>query len=337
MENFFVDYRDPIFGLIILIGVAFIIAFISYGWGIFSTKDEETKLEEFVKKFDSKQDLSNKEILKNLDTDTALLFATVFTKSGDFENAINVYLSVLEKVETKKEKDVVLVNLGKVYFEAGFYKKAEDIFLEVVKFNPRNQISLKFLSVIYEKLKMNKNELEVLDSLKEQGVDIESSIVFVKAQIIANDSSLVFSKKIKEIRKISRHLEFIDRFILELFIKHKEPLSKIDRFPNLNSAIDIVWHLNEPVNLKDKEYKALFYAKGLNSEYEKSSFFEINALSAMRKDDFKEADLSFKYICNKCKSSYPYHFYRCPKCYSLDSTKILPKIIRRDDEISLPF
>ena len=129
MESFFIDYRDPIFGLIILIAVAFVVAFSSYVWAIFSKKDEETKLKNFISKFEDSNSLSQKHIdlLKsiNLDIDTFSALGLVFTKTGDFSRA-------------------------KAYFEAGFLKKAENVFLQILKFNPRNEEALRLLSVIYK-------------------------------------------------------------------------------------------------------------------------------------------------------------------------------------------
>ena len=339
MESFFIDYRDPIFGLIILIAVAFIVAFSSYVWAIFSKKDEETKLKNFISKFEDSNSLSQKHIdlLKsiNLDIDTFSALGLVFTKTGDFSRAINIYLIALEQAKTKAQKNFILLNLAKAYFEAGFLKKAENVFLQILKFNPRNEEALRLLSVIYEKLKMYDEELDTLDALKEQGVDVDENLALIKAQIIANDNSLKFDKKIKEISKIE--FDFTKRFILELFIKTNEPLSKIKKFPPLKNVVDIIWFLNEPVNLKDDEYKALFYAKSLTNEFKQSSFFEINAISAMRNSGFFEADLSFKFMCSKCKNSFPSFFYRCPVCYTLNSIQILPKIIRKDNEANLTF
>ena len=52
MENFFVEYRDPIFGLIVLISIILLVAVLSYLWGIFSKNNEQENIEKFIKKFD---------------------------------------------------------------------------------------------------------------------------------------------------------------------------------------------------------------------------------------------------------------------------------------------
>ncbi|PSM53099.1 hypothetical protein CBLAS_1820 [Campylobacter blaseri] len=341
MENFFIDYRDPIFGLIILISAALIVAIFSYIWGVFSLKDKNETIEKFIKKFNTINGLSKEhiELLESIDIEpkTLGILATTFKNSGDFEKAINIYTIALNKTNDKKEKEYFLTELGKVFFKAGFLQKSEDIFLQALSLGARNIDALKFLNVIYEKLKLYDKELEVLDALKEQGLNTDESTAFVKAQMIANDNSLSFDKKIKEIMKFSSHFNFVSRFIIELFIKNNEPLSKLKKFPPLKECIDIIWHLDECVNAKDKEYKALFFAKNLINEYEKSSFFEIEAISAMRKSGFFDANLNFKYICSECRNNLPSFFYRCPICYSLQSAKIVPKLIRKDDEINMPF
>ncbi|EOI5338073.1 hypothetical protein ACMTE8_000178, partial [Campylobacter jejuni] len=50
MDFFFVEYRDPLVGLIILTILVFVVAVANYIWKIFANKDEEQKLEKFIKK-----------------------------------------------------------------------------------------------------------------------------------------------------------------------------------------------------------------------------------------------------------------------------------------------
>ncbi|EKC3438668.1 hypothetical protein RA864_001797, partial [Campylobacter jejuni] len=48
MDFFFVEYRDPLVGLIILTILVFVVAVANYIWKIFASKDEEQKLEKFI-------------------------------------------------------------------------------------------------------------------------------------------------------------------------------------------------------------------------------------------------------------------------------------------------
>lgn len=45
MDFFFVEYRDPLVGLIILTVLIFVVAVANYIWKVFASKDEEQKLE----------------------------------------------------------------------------------------------------------------------------------------------------------------------------------------------------------------------------------------------------------------------------------------------------
>jgi len=52
VDNFFIAYRDPFFGIIILCAIVFVISFANYWWGVFKNKDEKQSIEKFVKKFE---------------------------------------------------------------------------------------------------------------------------------------------------------------------------------------------------------------------------------------------------------------------------------------------
>jgi len=80
--------------------------------------------------------------------------------------------TALKRVKDKDKKQYLLSSLGKSYFVAGFLKRAEEVFLESLRLHPRNNKSLKYLSVVYEKLKEYDKALEVLSSLEELGVDV---------------------------------------------------------------------------------------------------------------------------------------------------------------------
>ncbi|WP_180381899.1 hypothetical protein [Campylobacter devanensis] len=49
MDFFFIEYRDPIFGLIVLFAAVLLVAISSYALGIWGVKDENRSIEKFVK------------------------------------------------------------------------------------------------------------------------------------------------------------------------------------------------------------------------------------------------------------------------------------------------
>ena len=107
LEGFYLDEKDPIFGIIIFIGILLLISVLSYIWGIFAKKDEQNKIENFIKKFNEFGGLEEKyiEILDSIDDiEIYGVLAEIFTKNGDFSKAINVYLIALKNVKSRKQK-----------------------------------------------------------------------------------------------------------------------------------------------------------------------------------------------------------------------------------------
>ena len=116
------DYRDPLYGVIILFALLFIISSVSYWWGIFKHKEDETNIKKFVKKFDqydSFDDYKQLIVKKDLPTESAILMALTYEKSGEYEKAIEIYLSILKNMVGPQKRKDILTLLGKTYYKAG--------------------------------------------------------------------------------------------------------------------------------------------------------------------------------------------------------------------------
>lgn len=364
LEGFYLDEKDPIFGIIIFIGILLLISVLSYIWGIFAKKDEQNKIENFIKKFNEFGGLEEKyiEILDSIDDiEIYGVLAEIFTKNGDFSKAINVYLIALKNVKSRKQKEQILTRLGMTYFKAGFLARADETLLRALELSPRNEKALAILSVIYEQLRAFKKELEVLDALRELGSDVKDAQIYAKIKMIWLDNSLNKSEKIAQILPFCTIFQPAKRIVLEIYLNDYlyENLNELLlNLPDIRDFIDLLWYhadffakLNlEQINKQILEQiRAVLSAKfAENSDEEvqisnqqsqifKSDFFEINALNSMKNSGFNSADLSFKYVCKHCKNVFPSYFYRCPVCYELKSCLISPQIMEKEDEISQTF
>ena len=364
MQGFYLDEKDPIFGIIIFIGILLLISVLSYIWGIFAKKDEQNKIENFIKKFNEFGGLEEKyiEILDSIDDiEIYGVLAEIFTKNGDFSKAINVYLIALKNVKSRKQKEQILTRLGMTYFKAGFLARADETLLRALELSPRNEKALAILSVIYEQLRAFKKELEVLDALRELGSDVKDAEIYAKIKIIWLNNSLNKSEKIAQILPFCTIFQPAKRIVLEIYLNDylDENLDELLlNLPDIRDFIDLLWYhadffakLNlEQINKQILEQiRAVLSAKfAENSDEEvqisnqqsqifKSDFFEINALNSMKNSGFNSADLSFKYVCKHCKNVFPSYFYRCPVCYELKSCLISPQIMEKNDEISQTF
>lgn len=368
LEGFYLDEKDPIFGIIIFIGILLLISVLSYIWGIFAKKDEQNKIENFIKKFNEFDGLEEKyiEILDSIDDiEIYGVLAEIFTKNGDFSKAINVYLIALKNVKSRKQKEQILTRLGMTYFKAGFLARADETLLRALELSPRNEKALTILSVIYEQLRAFKKELEVLDALRELGSDVKDAEIYAKIKMIWLNNSLNKSEKIAQILPFCTIFQPAKRIVLEIYLNDylDENLDELLlNLPDIHDFIDLLWYhadffakLNlEQINKQVLEQiRAVMLAKFVEisdnnsdkkaqisspqSQNFKSEFFEINALNSMKNSGFNSADLSFKYVCKHCKNVFPSYFYRCPVCYELKSCLISPQIMEKEDEISQTF
>ena len=132
MEGFYLDEKDPIFGIIIFIGIPLLISVLSYIWGIFAKKDEQNKIENFIKKFNEFGGLEEKyiEILDSIDDiEIYGVLAEIFTKNGDFSKAINVYLIALKNVKSRKQKEQIS-SIKRLIKMARQFKASDDFILK---------------------------------------------------------------------------------------------------------------------------------------------------------------------------------------------------------------
>jgi tetratricopeptide (TPR) repeat protein len=346
LDNFFIEYRDPMFGLIILLCAIFVISFVNYWWGTYKSKEEKQGIEQFIKKFEIVSDEDEyKKLLKDytIPAESLALLAHSYTKSGDYEKAIGLYLIVLERTKKREQKEYVLAELGKTYFRAGFLRRSADIFLESLKMHPRNHESLKFLSVTYEKLKEYDKAIEVLDSLEELGAKVINQRSYLKALSIIYNYKLDDLKKQNELRELAKTKTFLQRQLLEFSILINKPLN-IEEFDSFDSKnlIDLIWYMDfNFMNLlasKDELTQEILSAKGLVDRHDKDfKYFEFEVLSKLQRAGFNKAALNFEYICNTCKHTFPMYFYRCPNCHSVAKAQINPLITRVNNEENISF
>lgn len=316
MDFFFVEYRDPITGLIVLVALVFIVALSHYVWRIFANKDERQKLEEFVKKFEIAS--VHEELLRgsNFNLSSLLFLALVFTKSGEFEKAAQIYLIALEKTKDKNEQEEIFLELSKLYFKAGFLEKSKNVLLQALQIRPRNKEALKLLKTIYIKLKLYDDALQALLCLFELGEDTKEEENFIKILLMKEKNADLNFAKIKDKGKM------LKRFVYQNF-KHYEK-------QELENIIDLLYFNKDLI--EDKNFDEFFYAISLKEAPQNFSFTNSNfkMLYILTRANFK-ARLDFSYFCSSCKTQLPLFFYHCPFCYEFGTCAILYEV--KNDEV----
>lgn len=346
MGGMFLEYRDPMVGLIILFSAIFVISFVNYWWGAYKSKEEKADIENFIKRFEIVSDEGEfKSLLKDktIPLESLVLLAHGYSKSGDYEKAIGLYLLALDRTKKREEKEYILSELGKTYFNAGFLRRSCEVFLDSLKLHPRNEESLKYLSVSYEKLKEYDRAIEVLDSLEELGAKVSKQRYYLKGLSVKYDYKLDNKQKIEKLKDMLDKAPFLERKIFELWqITGEEvDLELFETFEH-KKLLDMLWLADtqwfDISTCKAPLVQEISSAKGLTEpQCENHTYFELEVLSNLQSVGYTKASLNFEYICDECKSNFPVHSHRCPNCQAIASASIEPIITKGSYEDSVSF
>jgi len=189
------QYRDPLFGLIVFFALVFIIAFFSYWWAIYRTKEQSRRLSRFFGRFERRRDSVAEALDAPGSKRALLLLADALGRSGDYEEAISIYLRLQKEVEPA-ERIEILKKLADLYFRAGFLQRSRKIYEEILGILPRSRDVLRSLLIVYEKLGDYAGAFDVLESLEELGEDVERERGYFDALVAARKSDLERLQKI---------------------------------------------------------------------------------------------------------------------------------------------
>jgi tetratricopeptide (TPR) repeat protein len=334
LETLFLDYRDPLFGVVIFLFIILIVLITTYWLGVFRDKGEKKEIDTFIKRFEISSNENYREIFKNsnLTTDNITLLASSYDKLGEYDKSINLLLFILEKEKQKKKKQYILYSLGKIYLKAGFLEKAKMSFLNSLKLSPRDKDSLKYLNIIYEK-ELNFNALfDVLESREELEVDVEDELLYAKAYEIKYNKTYTLEEKNRKFKPFLNKSSSVDRLYVE-FLKANGFFS----FPlvhelSMELFLDIIF-LEDYNFFSSKSdnliYNQIAFIKGFSKEsVDEVGIFELDLLSKLKSISYLDATLEFIYFCENCKNSFPISFTRCSKCHSLNTLNLQYKIVK---------
>lgn len=332
------EYRNPLFGVVILFSIISLISFTNYWLLVYKKKQEQNRLTNLIDSFDFyTENIDYSVLLDNYKVPFEILelIANTYYKNGDYEKAINLYLKLLDVIYDRDKKETILKSLGVTYFRAGFMQRSKDIFIRTIELYPHNAKALNYLLIIYEKLNDYQKALEVLDTLDELDLSTQQLKSYLNVMSIINDSVLSIDKRCSLLVGLISENDLLNRIIIDFIKKVNKTLffELIEKYYTSN-MIDLVWFYydkkdNEICNNKIKE---ILVAKGnIVDDTIVSETFELQILIDLKKTNNKNTTLSFEYICKECKHIYPLHQNRCPNCFSILSLCVEPIISKKVD------
>jgi len=334
MNTFFIEFRDPLFGIIIFFVLVFMITVSSYWWSKYTNKEKIKSLDKFLK--DLKQTPSVEEMQNliskgNLSIKSWMLLASLYSKNGDFEKSLDIYNELLKVDDGLNTRELMFL-LGKTYFKAGFLERAKQIFLNILKNNPRTPEALKYLLLVYEYMRDYDSAFEVLEPLDELEHNIELDAHYLRAMRLINDDTMDMDAKAQQLLDIYKHDGDLTYMVFE-YIFRINPELAWKNFDGSKSEllVDILWSLDSDkldldIISKNSFLKELYTARGDIKEVTKSSVFELDVLINL--DTKSNATLSFEYICDGCKQIFPFAFHRCSSCHAIDTVGVELSLVK---------
>jgi len=333
------EYRDPLFGIIFLFLLIFIISFLTYTFSVYKERIARKEYRKLLKRFElgklKEDDYVHLYKTYNLPFDSILLLASTFLHKGDYTKAITVYLALLEHVKDRVKKEELLELLGATYFKGGFLQRSREIFLKILRFSPRNQDALKYLLLINEKLKEYDKALDVINSLEELKVDTIRDRIYIETLIILNDPLLTFENKTEKLYSFFKMNKIIERVLLEFLLQYNKKFfwDNIENF-DVTKILDLLWYLDfNDIDFDKVEdnpiLKELYNAKGFLNNLKESENFDLSVLMLINKEKANiSADLNFEFLCTSCKKSHPIYTTRCPHCHNTLTYKVRHNLIK---------
>ncbi len=327
-QNEFLDFRDPLVGIVTIFIFIFVVSFLTYSFGLYKERKLRIEYRKLLKRFElgtlKEEDYIHLYSTYNLPFDSIILLASSFLHKGQYNKAISVYLVLLEHVDEKVKKEELLELLGNAYFKSGLLQRSKEIYLKILKFSPRNTVALKQLLLVFQNLKDFQKAEEVLDALEELDENMIKERIYIKVLHIINDPILSFETKSIQLYNNFIINKKLERIVVHFLIMFNKQLfwKNIEEF-NIQKIIDLLWYLDfDDIDFdkvsKNKLLQEIYTAKGYINDVDCSEQFELDVLIAIKNSPSKvKADLNFEFICNSCKKIHPIYDSRCPHCHNI--------------------
>jgi lipopolysaccharide biosynthesis regulator YciM len=345
VDNILPAYDDPLFSILIIVILILIVAVSSYVMGNIKEERKEKSLKHFLNRFNTEE--SPLEI-EEMPFETTLikplkLLAFAFKNQGEYQKAINLNLYLIENIPDFQDKKEILTQLGQTYLKAGFLKRAEAIFLQILHKHARNKEALYYLGIVYEMLHEYDKALETLIPLKLLGEKTEHLEAHLRLNKLLNNKELKSEQKVEELLNLLENNSYDYRRIIKALFQFDLSSAWKNLKPSkVESILDILWflplsNLNFDIISSDKTLSTIFFAKGSltldeNSEknfVEKSNIFVIDTIVSAKRGGNHQVDINFSYGCSKCKQHFPISFTRCPQCYTIDAIQIKETVAKK--------
>jgi len=340
LDKILPSYNDPLFSILIITLLVLVVAVVSIIMGNYKEEKQKKSLKKFLGTIDIDDcilDIGKLPFESTLIAPLSLL-ANTFSIQGEYQKSINIYLYLIKNIQLFFEKEHLLEGLGETYLKAGFLKRSEDVFLEILHKRARNINVLYHLEMVYELLQEYDKAKETLQPLEVMGEDIKSLQAHLELTSLLKNSNIKREEKLKKLKKFINNDDYSYRQIVqELFRLDLNTAWEVIDKNKINLIVDTLWflplsNLNFDIIYSSEILTSIYSAKGVLETQKpiiQSGIFAIDTINYAQLGGSNEVDLSFSYVCSRCKQHFPISFERCPNCYAINSIQLRETITKK--------
>ncbi|MCG9730767.1 lipopolysaccharide assembly protein LapB [Shewanella sp. Isolate13] len=157
--------------------------------------------------------------------DTHLSLGSLFRKRGEVDRSIRIHQNLIARPSlTTEQRDIAMMELGKDYLAAGFYDRAEEIFINLVNQEDHSEEAETQLIAIYQVTKEWQKAIDIIKKLKrkrQQELKHDSAHFYCELANEAQDDAM----KLKNLQSAIKQDNQCGRALLtlaELYLKQEE-------------------------------------------------------------------------------------------------------------------
>lgn len=346
MGSLFLDYRDPLFGIMAFLLIVSVVAVLSMFFGKLKGDTQSRRIKRFLQKFPSGSDEGGYAKILEAHPDSFELLTKVAKAhfdGGDFEKALKIYLALLEwlSVFEKAKRAEILSYMGDIYTKSGFLQRSVDAYEQSLGLVARNQGVLEKLSRLYEKRGEHQKALEAVDALIEMGLEKQKEKRFLEG-IVSLRMANTFEEKLSILDSLYGFSPYFAReYLKELLLTDQKRAAVFLSDKGDVNFLDILWsfELDNEIfkNSTNPLVKSVLAAKAKSyAESAESGIFELDVLVAAKsaKPDMA-VGLGFEFVCQKCGNLDIDYFFSCKCCGAIDECRVAPEITKVSQDSAL--
>jgi len=334
----FIQYRDPLVGIIALFGLILLVSLANTAFTKYKTSAKAKRLEKFIENFalnlSSEDEMT--QIVKESPNAAKILFVVGegYMLAGEFEKAVKFFTLILKNVSTRdKELNIkTLCALSKCYLKLGFIQRTKASLVEALRLRPRNKEALMQLLAVYAKTGEFEDALGVSQALCELGDEYLPYASFFNSFKAYKQGTTSAA---------DAYAASAEPYFLREVAKALASAGKTDELIGLSEAndaallYDILWqqllnHTQKERVQKSEKLSELFAAKGVVEKHGEFESFELEKAYLFGKMRPGKAVLVFGYHCPSCGYEDFDYFPVCKKCAKLGLCKVEPKLVKNE-------